>query len=470
MPGIDWLYIGTSRKKGKMKVAVAVGVVLMLISISGMNCKKENTQEMNSPDFQTHPLNVEKDLDSLLQQVGDARIVLLGEASHGTAEYYQWRAAITKRLMREKGFDAMAVEGEWADSYRVNNFVKGPLQDSAAAINVLRNYDRWPTWMWGNYEIASLITWMNSFNQAKPANDKVSFFGLDVYCLWESTQELMPYLQPSNTAAVSAAQQLQQCFKPYSADAMDYSYAVARASASCRNQTTDLWNAILQLTGEATATNEASFVMQQNALVALNGERYYRTSVSSYPESWNIRDRHMMQTVKRLLEFMGPDSKLVIWEHNTHVGDARFTDMERQGMVNVGQLVREEYGENQVYAVGFGSYEGSVIAAQSWGSEIKSMRVPKAPSGSWESMLHNIGKGNRLVFSNEVADAVSLQKEVGHRAIGVVYDPGDERGNYVPSIIPKRYDAFIFIDKTTALHPISIPVKNEPPDTYPSGF
>ncbi|RYZ52029.1 MAG: erythromycin esterase family protein [Sphingobacteriales bacterium] len=424
---------------------------------------------MSRIEIPSHELNGEDDLDSLIQQIGDARIVLLGEASHGTAEFYQWRAAITKRLIREKGFNAMAVEGEWADSYRVNQFIKGPRQDSAAAVNVLKNYDRWPTWMWGNYEVASLITWLNHYNQGVPAAAKAGFYGLDVYCLWESSQELMPYLQPSNSQAIKAAKQLQQCFRPYSADATDYSYAVARASASCRNQTANLWEAILQLTGEATAQNEASFVMQQNALVALNAERYYRTSVSSYPESWNIRDRHMMQTIKRLLEFHGPQSKLIIWEHNTHVGDARYTDMERQGMVNVGQLAREEYGADNVFAVGFGTYEGTVIAADSWGSAIRTIPVPKAPTGTWENMLHNIG-GNRLLFSDELKGVEALEREIGHRAIGVVYDPQNERGNYVPSVLPGRYDAFIFIDKTTALHPINIPVRNEPPDTYPSGY
>ena len=176
-----------------------------------------------------------------------------------------------------------------------------------------------------------------------------------------------------------------------------------------------------------------------------------------------------MQTLKRLLEFMGPDSKIIIWEHNTHIGDARYTDMANEGMVNVGQLVREEYGEQNVYAVGFGSYGGSVIAASSWGSAIKTMPVPNAPADSWEGYLHNINPGNKIIFSNEIENVAALQKTIGHRAIGVVYNPNNERGNYVPSVIPKRYDAFVFIDQTTALHPINIQARNEPPDTYPSG-
>jgi erythromycin esterase len=448
---------------------VRTWVILLGCMLVGA-CKKEKSNNMLAADLPSHPLANEQDLDVLLQQIGDARIVLLGEASHGTAEYYNWRAAISKRLMQEKGFNAMAVEGEWADSYRVNNFVKGAKQDSAAAVEVLKEYNRWPTWMWGNYEVASLITWMNGFNQARPPKEKVGFYGLDVYCLWESSEELRPYLQPTDNAIIDASQQVQQCFRPFSADAQQYSYAVANASASCRVQANSLWNFVLAKTGNATASDEAQFVMQQNALVVKNGEEYYRTSVSSYPDSWNVRDRHMEQTLQRLLEFMGPNSKLIIWEHNTHVGDARYTDMANQGMVNVGQLAREKFGEQNVFAVGFGSYEGTVIASGSWGGAIETMRVPPAPADSWEGYLHRTSPANKILLSSEMSGIPSLQKALGHRAIGVVYDPDHEQGNYVPSIIPKRYDAFVFIDKTSALHPIQIQQRKEPPDTYPSGF
>lgn len=451
-------------------VAVRIWVVAMICMLA-VGCKKDNAgSPVAAGDIPTHPLNSVQDLDVLLQQVGNARIVLLGEASHGTAEYYNWRAELSKRLMQEKGFDAIGVEGEWADSYRVNNFIKGARQDSTAAVNVLKQYNRWPTWMWGNYEVASLVTWMNGFNQTKPANEKVGFYGLDVYCLWESYQELMPYLPPSDAGIIQASQQVRQCFSPFSADAQQYGYAVANASANCRSQATNLWNLILAKTGNATATSEPQFVMQQNALVVKNAENYYRTSVTSYEESWNIRDRHMTETISRLLQFMGPDSKLIVWEHNTHIGDARYTDMAAQGTVNVGQLVREQFGGQNVFAVGFGSYQGSVIASNTWGGSMLTMPVPAAPADSWEGYLHSISPANKIILSSEIKNNASLQNSVGHRAIGVVYNPNNERGNYVPSIIPKRYDAFVFIDQTSALHPIPIQPANEPPDTYPSGF
>jgi erythromycin esterase-like protein len=192
--------------------------------------------------------------------------------------------------------------------------------------------------------------------------------------------------------------------------------------------------------------------------------------VNSGAESWNIRDRHMMQTLRRLLDHHGPDSKAIVWAHNTHVGDARHTDMALGGEVNIGQLARQELGQDNVYVVGFGSHEGSVIAAKSWGVPYEVMNLPAAQQGSWEHMLHAMGGGNKMVLSGELRNISRLQQAIGHRAVGVVYRPQFEsRGNYVPSVIPKRYDAFLFIDKTSALQPIRIPLKNEPPDLYPSG-
>ncbi len=418
-----------------------------------------------------HALNTTADLDALIDDIGDRRVVMLGEASHGTHEYYTWRTAISKRLIQEKGFDFIAVEGEWADSYRVNQFIKGEQKDSAAVVQLLRQYNRWPTWMWGNYEVAALVSWLNKYNQTKSTNEKVGFFGLDVYCLWESMAELMPYLKTTDENVQKAAQKVHKCFQPFSADAYQYASAVASASADCRNETNRLWQSIRKITGDKAPANESHFVMQQNALVALNGENYYRTMVVNDAASWNIRDQHMAQTLKRLLELHGTGSKAIIWEHNTHVGDARYTDMAKGGMVNVGQLVRKELGEQNVFIVGFGSYMGTVIAAEQWGKSILRMEVPPATEGSWEHILHTLSPTDKIILSKDISNNRQLNKWIDHRAIGVVYHPQREHlGNYVPTILPKRYDAFIYIDKTTALHPINIPENNEPPDTYPSGY
>ena len=443
--------------------------VLMLMVAALASCEKNSADISPDKILPSHLLQTAADLDSLMMQIGNARIVMLGEASHGTAEFYEWRAAITKRLVSEKGFNMMAIEGEWADSYRVNQFIQGPPKDSTATVNILRQYDRWPTWMWGNYHIASLVTWLNHYNQTQAPANKVGFYGMDVYCLWESMQELLPYLQ-GNDSLRQIASSVQQCFQPFSADPGEYANAVANASANCREQTQRLWQAVLNYTGGRTAETEAGFVMQQNALVALNGEKYYRTSASSYDTSWNVRDRHMMQTIERLLEYKGQNGKLIVWAHNTHVGDARYTDMAQAGMVNVGQLVREKYGRENVYAVGFGTYQGTVIASRQWGGPIENMKVPAAQKGSWEDQLHRQSAMDKILFSNEISAFMNPDQRIGNRAIGVQYNPANESGNYVPTIIPSRYDAFVFLDRSTALRPLGTRSKNEPPDTYPSGY
>ena len=452
-----------------MKRVFRISLFVLSLALFLSYCRKDNYPAGNAGEkIPSRPLQSSADLDALLQQIGNARIVMLGEASHGTHEYYDWRSTITKRLIQEKGFDMMAVEGEWADSYRVNQFIKGGPRDSMQAVNLLRQYDRWPTWMWGNQEVASLVTWLNSYNQTQPATNKFGFFGMDVYCLWESVSELMPYIQ-GNDSLMRIANDVAQCFRPFNASGEDYARAVMNSSVTCKTQTARLWQSVLAYTGGTTAKTEPAFVAQQNALVAFNAERYYTAMVSSSASSWNIRDEHMAQTVQRLLELHGPDSKIIIWAHNTHVGDASYTDMATYGEINIGQLMRERFGRENVYIVGFGGYSGKVIASTEWGGAIQSMNVPNAQKGSWEYLLHQQGTGNQLVFSNEIRDQQTLQKSIGNRAIGVVYNPSNERGNYVPSVIPNRYDAFLFFDQTTALRPLNTPARNEPPDTYPWG-
>jgi len=453
-----------------MKSVIRIAVLLLLVSFSLVYCKKSNYPPAgeNEENIPSHPLQSAADLDRLMAQIGNARIVLLGEASHGTHEYYEWRSTITKRLIQEKGFDMMAVEGEWADSYRVNQFIKGAPRDSMQAVSLLRQYDRWPTWMWGNQEVASLVTWLNQYNQTQPAANKFGFYGMDVYCLWESVSELMPYIQ-GNDSLVRIANDVARCFRPFGGEGQDYALSVYNSSANCKTQTARLWQSVLNYTGGTTAKTEPAFVAQQNALVAYNAERYYSAMAVSSSGSWNIRDEHMAQTVQRLLELHGPDSKIIIWAHNTHVGDAKYTDMAAQGEINVGQLMRERFGRDNVYIVGFGGYTGKVIASNEWGGAIQSMNVPRAQRGSWEQMLYQQGGGNKLVFSNEIKGSENLQQAIGNRAIGVVYNPANERGNYVPSIIPQRYDAFLFFEQTSALRPLNTPARNEPPDTYPWG-
>ncbi|GGF03294.1 hypothetical protein GCM10011383_12820 [Hymenobacter cavernae] len=400
---------------------------------------------------------------------------MLGEASHGTSEYYRWRTALSKRLIQEKGFQFIAVEGDWPDCFEVNQAIKQDEMSAGSAARLLQTFDRWPTWMWGNWEIAALVEWLHQHNRNLASGQKVGFYGLDVYSLWESLQEILHYVEKQGDGAVKAAHKAFSCFEPYSNDPQEYAQAVAFVSEDCQDEVSEMLRALRRqpptTTGVDGLGRELDFAAEQNALVAVNAERYYRAMLQGGSSSWNVRDRHMMETLTRLLDLHGPDSKAIIWEHNTHIGDARATDMADDGMVNVGQLAREAYGREQVFAVGFGSYEGSVIAGKKWGAPFEVMSVPQATRGSWENYLHEQLQGdNALLLSTELrSETALLNRSLGHRAIGVVYRPEFERyGNYVPSIIPERYDAFLFIDKTQALHPLPTQAdEHTPPDMYP---
>ncbi|GAA4350805.1 hypothetical protein GCM10023185_08870 [Hymenobacter saemangeumensis] len=424
----------------------------------------------------THPLRTPADLDRLMDAIGDARVVLLGEASHGTHEYYTWRTAISKRLIQEKGFHFIAVEGDWPDCFDVNAAIKQDEVQYGSAARLLQTFNRWPTWMWGNWEIAALVDWLHGHNRRQPLEQRVGFYGLDVYSLWESLQAVLRYAEQQGDGAMSAARKAFHCFEPYSDDPQEYARAIAFVSESCQDEVTAMLKTLRQQAQERQPANlsehEQLFAAEQNALVAVNAERYYRAMLKGGGASWNVRDRHMMETLTRLLGLHGPDSKAIIWEHNTHIGDARYTDMRRDDMVNVGQLTREQLGRENVFSVGFGSYQGSVIAGREWGAPFETMTVPTARRNSWENQLHSQLNGdNALLLSEELRQQSGLKDSIGHRAIGVVYRPEFEQfGNYVPSIIPERYDAFLFIDKTRALHPLGTEAQaNTPPDLYPWG-
>ncbi|SNC76903.1 Erythromycin esterase homolog [Hymenobacter gelipurpurascens] len=427
--------------------------------------------------FPTHPLRRASDLDPLLEAIGEARVVLLGEASHGTSEFYTWRTALTKLLIQEKGFQFMAVEGDWPDCFEVNAAIKHNTPTHAPASSVLSTFNRWPTWMWGNWEIVALVEWLREHNQALADDKQIGFYGLDVYSLWESLQEILHYVEKQGDGAVQAAHKAFRCFEPYSEDPQEYAQAVAFVSEDCEDEVTEMLRALRRqvrdLPPGGLRAQEQKFNAEQNALVAVNAERYYRAMIRGGAASWNVRDQHMMETLTRLLDLHGPNSKAIIWEHNTHIGDARYTDMRDDQMVNVGQLAREAYGRDNVFAVGFGTYQGTVVAGKKWGATPEVMTVPEARRSSWEHMLHQQLKGdNALLFSEELRGHPLLAHSVGHRAIGVVYRPEFEQfGNYVPTQIPERYDAFMFFDQTRALHALPTEADTHtPPDLYPWNY
>ncbi len=418
-----------------------------------------------------HKLKTAADLDELVNEVADRPVVMLGEASHGTHEYYTWRTAISKRLIQEKGFNFIAVEGDWPDCYKINRYVKGYADSETNIKDVLTSFDRWPTWMWANWEVAALAEWLREFNNSLPVDKKIGFYGLDVYSLWDSMYAMIDYLQVEDPQTAKTVKSVIQCFEPFEGNEQMYA-RYSLTEHSCRDIVLQLLREIREKSQWLDGDREAGFNTEQNALIAVNAEKYYTAMMSFDNESWNVRDRHMMETLDRLLRFHGDKAKGIVWEHNTHIGDARATNMKHAGMINIGQLAREEYGINKVYLVGFGCYQGSVIAGEEWGAPMQVMEVPPARTGSIEDVLHKESSSNRyIIFSEENRDGY-FQTQIHHRAIGVVYDPAREKfGNYVPSVMSQRYDAFVYLDETTALHPLHLrPHSGKAPETYPFGL
>jgi erythromycin esterase len=419
------------------------------------------------------PLRDARDLDPLLDRIGEARFVLLGEASHGTSEFYTWRQTISQRLIEEKGFSFIAVEGDWPDCYRVNRYIKGYGDSGDSAHQVLHAFDRWPTWMWANDEVVSLAHWLRRRNEGCPAEKKVGFYGLDVYSLWDSMQAVLDYLQRVDGSAAKAAQRAFECFEPFGEDAQRYARATLWVPDTCEDEVVQL---LTDLRSKGSRYHqdgrEDYFNAEQNALVAKNAENYYRTMVHGSSESWNVRDRHMVESLNRLMDHHGPGAKAIVWEHNTHIGDARATDMADDGMLNVGQLVREQNPPQDVVLVGFSSYRGSVIAASAWGAPIERMPMPEAAPGSWEALLHEAEPADGLLLLDRSSLSEEFNQLRGHRAIGVVYRPHYEApGNYVPTRMADRYDAVLYLDETRALRPLHLEEHggHDVPETYPSG-
>lgn len=396
-----------------------------------------------------------EDLTPILEAVGEAKIVLLGEATHGTSEFYTLRADLTKRLIQEKGFSLIAVEGDWPSAQHVNSYIRKS-DPQGKSRDVLQAFRRWPTWMWANEEIAAFVEWLKADNEHKEL--KTGFYGIDVYSLWESMEEVIHYLTHTNPTGgdLELAKKAFSCFEPFNRNPENYAISSANFSTVCVNEVSQLLASIRSNPEAAKGEAESELSLEVNALVARNAEDYYRAMVQSGELSWNIRDQHMVEAIQTIRNYHGAEAKIVVWEHNTHIGDARATDMRRDGMLNVGQLLREQHGPDEVFALGFGTYEGTVIAADAWGIPHDVIEVPPARLHSWEEILHRTGAFDKfLIFTDE--NRKLFDRWVGHRAIGVVYNPEFEaHGNYVPSQISKRYDAFIFIDRTKALRPIPI--------------
>ncbi|WP_436799005.1 erythromycin esterase family protein [Micromonospora fulviviridis] len=413
------------------------------------------------------PLTDPGSLDALLDRVGDARVVMLGEATHGTHEFYTWRAAITRRLVEEQGFSFVAVEGDWPDCDRVDRSVRCRPDAPADPRAALATFERWPTWMWANEEVADFTRWLRDRNARVDEADRVGFHGLDVYSLWESLREILTWLREHDPDQVPAALAAYRCFEPYDEDPQQFALATRFVPHRCEDEVVAL---LAGLRERAAADGPGRFGTWQNAEVVAGAERYYRAMVRGGRESWNVRDRHMDDTLDRLLDHYGPGARAVVWAHNTHVGDARATDMTDAGEVNIGQLARERYGPEQVVLVGFGTHAGTVAAGPAWGAPMETMTVPPARRHSLEEALHAAAPARALLVFPRDERSDLLTHEIDHRAIGVVYrSRRDSPGNYVPTVLGDRYDAFCWFDTSEAVRPLPTrPVPAEP-EAWPSG-
>ena len=413
------------------------------------------------------PVSDPADLDALIDRAAGARVVMLGEASHGTHQYYRWRSEITRRLIAEHAFSFVAVEGDWPDCDRVDRSVRGLSDAPADPLDALREFRRWPTWMWANHEVVEFSRWLRRHNEAVDEPARAGFHGLDVYSLWESLREILTFLREHEPEQVPAALAAYRCFEPYEGDPHQYARATRLVPTSCAAHVIDL---LVALRTRAAQQDLDRFAVLQNAEVVAGAEHYYRTMARGGGQSWNVRDRHMDDTLARLLERYGSQAKAVVWAHNTHVGDARATGMADAGMVNIGQLARQRYGEDQVVLVGFGSHRGTVIAGDAWGAPMRVMPVPPARAGSLEDVLHASAPPEALLVFPQGDRPKLLTDEIDHRAIGVVYHPEREaRANYVPTVLGRRYDAFCWFDESQAVRPLHIgAVDAREPQTYPS--
>jgi len=417
------------------------------------------------------PLATVEDLRPLVDRLTGDRFVCIGEASHGTHEFYAWRAALSRALIEEGGISWIGVEGDWPDCWRINLWVRGLKDRELDATQMLSGFERWPTWMWANEEVAEFLTWLREFNLARPQDKRVGFYGLDIYSLWDSLREIIRWLETHAPDAVAAAMNAWQCFLPFGEDPHQYAWSTRLVPRNCESDVVALLMEVRRRTAGRTQ-DEVAFDAAQNAAIAAGAEHYYRTMVRGDRESWNIRDIHMADTIDRLAQHFGPESKGLIWEHNTHVGDARATDMALHGMVNVGQLMRERHAADGVKLIGFASYGGTVIAAGAWGTVEQILPVPAATIGSHEDLLHRTLNAPALLVFGENRTGPWLDAPLGHRAIGVVYQPRGESGNYVSTRMGDRYDALLWLEHTEALRPLHHePEPLEPEfETEPTGF
>lgn len=433
---------------------------------------------------EAHPLTGDhRDYDALIARAADARIVLLGEGSHGTHEFYRERARITQRLITELGFTAVAIEGDWPDAHRVNRYVRGDRSDHDAE-EALRGFGRFPTWMWRNADVLDFVGWLRAHNdRLGDAASKAGFYGLDLYSLTASMEAVVAYLDEQDPPAAARARARYECLQPFAGESSAYGESVLMGvSEPCRRSVIEQLVELRRRAGEylmddGMAVEDEYFFAEQNAAIVANAEEYYRTMFADRTGSWNLRDRHMADTLDHLVAHLdrhGGTSRVVVWAHNSHVGDARSTEVAQRGELNIGQLMRERHGRD-VLSVGFTTYAGTVTAASDWGEPAERKQVRRALPGSYEALLHSTHQPAFMLCPLQAGDSGSALAEPRlERAIGVIYRPQTERqSHYFAASVARQFDALVHIDQTRAVEPLErnrMWEHGEPPETYPSAL
>lgn len=412
------------------------------------------------------------DLGSILERIGDARVVLLGEATHGTSEFYRMRARITRELIERRGFDIVAVEADWPDAAHIDHYVR----HAASPPTEHRPFSRFPQWMWRNYEVLEFAEWLRDHNvRTEDPARQVGFYGLDLYSLYTSIDAVLDYLEKVDPAAARVARDRYGCLSPWEADPATYGRAaLSREFRTCENEVVTMLRDMLGKRAEYAMLDGARFLDAiQNARLVANAEQYYRIMYYGSSDSWNLRDRHMFDTLKLLLTFRGPESKAVVWEHNSHIGDAAATEMGARGELNVGRLCRQEF-QDRALLVGFGTDHGKVAAASDWNGPMEIKDVRPAHPDSYERLFHDSEIEAFVLHLREPVRA-EIREELTparlERAIGVIYRPETElRSHYFQAVLPEQFDEYVWFDESNAVRPLGKVEVSGLPDTYPFGL
>ncbi|MDX3899687.1 MAG: protein-L-isoaspartate(D-aspartate) O-methyltransferase [Sphingobium sp.] len=434
--------------------------------------RSQSLSEMIAEAGEDLPAFDDPALGKLFDRFADRRVVLLGEASHGTSEFYQARAAITRHLIANHGFTIVAVEADWPDAAIVDRYVRH-LPHRAGAD---KPFQRFPTWMWRNTDMQALIHWMREHNgEIADTEARAGFYGLDIYNMSGSIGAVLDYLDRVDPEAARVARDRYGCLTPWQSDPATYGRAaLSRGYAECEKAVIDQCRDLLQKRLDyASGDGDAFLDAAQNARLIASAERYYRIMYYGGAESWNLRDTHMFETLQNLLEAKGPDAKAIVWAHNSHIGDARFTDMGvAREELNIGQLCREAFARDAAL-IGFGTHSGTVAAAADWDGDMEVKRVNPSRADSYERQFHDSGKARFLLdLSPGRHEALrrSLAEARLERFIGVIYRPDTELwSHYSQAILPEQFDAFVWFDETKAVTPLGSEHHRGVPETYPFG-